>query len=67
MEQLIQSLYYNRKLQVQRTRKAGYPLVFLDGKNICETELRNLGFTGIENFLFWVEITEKKTGIKIIQ
>jgi hypothetical protein len=67
MEQIILNLIKTRNLQVKLTPKSNYPLIFMDGKNICETELRKHGFSDINNFLSWVKSTENKYQINIIQ
>lgn len=58
MNELIKLINQGR-LILKYTKHSRYPLVFIDGQLICETELRQFGFTGIADFEKWHQSIKK--------
>jgi hypothetical protein len=47
----ITELIKSKRLTIQYTKKSKYPLVFLDNKNLCESEILAFGFKTIDEFV----------------
>ena len=51
----ITRLINQGRIKLEYTKKSRYPLVYIDEKLICETELEQYGFSGIDDFESWLK------------
>jgi hypothetical protein len=52
MNELI-NLIKTGRLKIQYTKINRYPLITIDGRSICQTELKKYGFNNFEEFIKW--------------